>query len=267
MIFVKHRVCILFAILLWGCSFSHEMQAQSAAKYTKYVYVGPKEAKNETLIDVALDCKIGCYRGVIKFLRYENGDFKLIAYSYCTNDSYYAKDKDKEILWISCRYLYSKTCETNEIDFSRGWSTALEFQKVECLKPYFSLISEDFMEVSNERKIQMLDSFIHVHKKSGDYDILNEKEGKELNAIFHDKTNGFDFIGKKVGFVGSVGKPGEKGYFLYKTFFLPESLQNATLYLFDEQQKIDSGGYDAAIVYKGTEHIPIEDVIKILKHD
>lgn len=266
MIFMKHRVCILFAILLWGCFSFHEMQAQSAAKYTKYVYVGPKEAKNETLIDVALDCKIGCYRGVIKFLRYENGDFKLIAYSYCTNDSYYAKDKDKEILWISCRYLYSKTCETNDIDFSRGWSTASEFQKVECLKPYFSLISEDFMEVSNERKIQMLDSFIHVHKKSGDYDILNEKEGKELNAIFHDKTNGFDFIGKKVGYIGSHGKPGEKGYFLYKSVFLPESLQNATLYLFDEQQKIESGGYDAAIVYWGTGHL-IEDVIKILKHD
>lgn len=261
---MKHRVCILFAILLWGCSFSHEMQAQSTAKYTKYVYVGPEEAKNETLIHVAPGSKIGCYRGKIRFLRYENGDFKLISYSY------YANDKDKEILWISCHYNYSKTCEPNDSDLSRGvWSTASEFQKHECLKPYFSLISEDFMEVSNERKIQMLDSFIHVLKKSGDDDILNEKEGKELNAIFHDKTNGFDFIGKKVGYIESSGKPGEKGYYLYKTQkpVSPDYFQNATFYLFDEQQKKESGGYDAAIVYKGTAHIPIEDVIQRLRHD
>ena len=251
---MKRRVCILFAILLWGCFSFHEMQAQSTPKH-----VDKEEAKNETLIRVY--CKIA-YSGWIDFLRYENGDFKLIRYRY------YAKAKGKEVSRISCWYLYSKTCETNDSDISeKFWSTASEFQKHEVMKPYFSRISEDFMEVSNERKIQMLDSFIHVHKKSGDYDILNEKEGKELNAFFHDKTNGFDFIGKKVGYIGSHGKPGEKGYYLYKSFFLPESLQNATFYLFDEQQKIESGGYDAAIVYKGAAHIPIEDVIQTLKHD
>ena len=47
MIFMKHRVCILFAILLWGCFSFHEMQAQSTPKH-----VDMEEAKNETLIDV-----------------------------------------------------------------------------------------------------------------------------------------------------------------------------------------------------------------------
>ena len=251
MIFMKRRVCILFAILLWGCSSFHEMLAQSTPKH-----VDMEEAKNETLIDVWFG-KIA-YRGEIRFLRYENGDFKFISYSY------YVRGKGI----ISCHYNYSKTCETNDSDISgKVWSTASEFQKHEYLESTFSRISEDFMEVSNERKIQMLDSFIHVHKK--DYGILNKKDGKKLNAIFHDKTNGFDFIGKKVGYIASYGKPGEKGYYLYKAHnpVSPESLQNATFYLFDEQQKIESGGYDAAIVYKGAAHIPIEDVIKTLRHD
>ncbi|MBR4814770.1 MAG: hypothetical protein IKZ67_04835, partial [Paludibacteraceae bacterium] len=165
---MKHRVCILFAILLWGCSFSHEMQAQSTPKY-----VDPEEAKNETLINVDEMCRKIDYGAVLEFLRYENGDFKFISYSY------YVRGKGI----ISCHYNYSKTCETNDSDISgKFWSTASEFQKHEHLKSIFSHISEDFMEVSNERKIQMLDSFIHVHKK--DYGILNKKDGKKLNAIF-----------------------------------------------------------------------------------
>lgn len=249
---MKHLVYILFAFVLWGCSSSHEMQAQSTPKY-----VDMEEAKNETLISVR--GKID-YSGEVRFLRYENEDFKLFSYSY------YAKDEE-----ISCYYNYSKTCETNDSDISgRFWSIASEFQKNEVLKPYLSRISEDFMEVSNERKILMLDSFIHVHKKSVDDEFLNKKEGKKLNAIFHDKTNGFDFIGKKVGYIGSVGNPGEKGYYLYrktKKTVSSDFLYNATLLLFDEQQKIESGGYDAAIVYRRRENIPIEDVIKRLTHD
>ncbi len=249
---MKHLVYIIFAFVLWGCSSSHEMQTQSIAKY-----VDMEEAKNETLISVR--GKID-YSGEVRFLRYENEDFKLFSYSY------YAKDEE-----ISCYYNYSKTCETNDSDISgRFWSIASEFQKNEVLKPYLSRISEDFMEVSNERKILMLDSFIHVHKKSVDDEFLNKKEGKKLNAIFHDKTNGFDFIGKKVGYIGSVGNPGEKGYYLYrktKKTVSSDFLYNATLLLFDEQQKIESGGYDAAIVYRRRENIPIEDVIKRLTHD
>ena len=61
--------------------------------------------------------------------------------------------------------------------------------------------------------------------------------------------------------------PVKKDIYFNRPFFLPESLQNAMFYLFDEQQKIESGGYDAAIVYKGTSHIPIEDVIQRLRHD
>ncbi|MBR5973180.1 MAG: hypothetical protein IK017_11080 [Paludibacteraceae bacterium] len=252
MIFMKYLVYILFTILLWGCSSSHEMQSQSTPKHMVM-----EVAKNETLINVRGKMADS---GVIGFLRYENGDFNFMSYSY------YAKDGE-----ISCYFNYSKTCETNDSDISgRVWHTASEFQKHEILKPYLSRISEDFMEVSNERKIQMLDSFIHVHKKSVDNEILNKKEGKKLNAIFHDKTNGFDFIGKKVGYIGSVGKPGEKGYYLYrktKKTVSSDFLHNATLHLFNEQQKIESGGYDAAIVYRRKDNIPIEDIIKRLTHD
>lgn len=147
MTFMKYIVYILFAILLLGCSFSHEMQAQ-----TKPKYVDTEMDKNEILISVR--GKID-YSGEVGFLRYENGDFKFISYSY------YAKGKE-----ISCHFNYSKICETNDSDISgRFWRIASEFQKDDILKPYLSRISEDFMEISNERKIQVLDSFIHIHKK------------------------------------------------------------------------------------------------------
>ena len=69
----------------------------------------------------------------------------------------------------------------------------------------------------------------------------------------------FDFTGKKVGFIASAyGKSkNKKNYFKkeksqykkYKRTNLNYTPIVTTLYIFDETQKEESGGYDAAILY------------------
>jgi hypothetical protein len=54
---------------------------------------------------------------------------------------------------------------------------------------------------------------------------------------------------------------------MQKKHFVDEKhpCDNGTLYIFDETQKKESGGYDAAIVYWSKCLIPIQDVVKRLK--
>ena len=94
--------------------------------------------------------------------------------------------------------------------------------------------------------------------------ILNEYEGKYLNYIFNIDPQDFNLVGKQVGFI-------TRG----KTYYFKETQErfsrNSTtvggsgLYIFNAEQKAESGGYDAAIVYWSKFSLPIEDVVKRLK--
>lgn len=97
--------------------------------------------------------------------------------------------------------------------------------------------------------------------------LLNSYEGAYFNVVFKESLNGFDFTGKKVGFIYSGARSNKKEYFdLEKDRFKRNNTPNrGTLYIFDETQKKESGGYDAAIVYWSKRLIPIQDVVKRLK--
>jgi hypothetical protein len=111
--------------------------------------------------------------------------------------------------------------------------------------------------------------------------LLNSYESEFFNVFFKDEKKDFDFTGKKVGFIASsTGKMKNKvNYFKkqksqynkYKRANLNYyDLVNAPyLYIFDEKEKEESGGYDAAILYCRNPkfHImhPKENVIKKLK--
>lgn len=97
--------------------------------------------------------------------------------------------------------------------------------------------------------------------------LLNSYEGAYFNVAFKESLNGFDFTGKKVGFIYSGARSNKKEYFdLEKDRFKRSNTPNrGTLYIFDETQKKESGGYDAAIVYWSKRLIPIQDVVKRLK--
>ncbi|MHC9158327.1 hypothetical protein ACYZU7_07505, partial [Ornithobacterium rhinotracheale] len=81
--------------------------------------------------------------------------------------------------------------------------------------------------------------------------------------IFKISPQDFNFIGKKVGFI-----KGKIDYFrnTRERFNNNSSVVGGSgIYIFNTTQKIESGGYDAAIVYWNKFSLPIEEVIKRLK--
>ncbi|MCF1750777.1 hypothetical protein [Mariniradius sediminis] len=97
---------------------------------------------------------------------------------------------------------------------------------------------------------------------------LSIYEGKYLNEIFKENLNGFDFIGKKVGFLhrGNVSNKSEYFGELKERFCRKDTpIGGSALYVFDSVQKSESGGYDAAVVYWSKVLIPNEKLVKKLK--
>jgi hypothetical protein len=94
--------------------------------------------------------------------------------------------------------------------------------------------------------------------------IFNEYEGMYLNFIFKLNTQDFNLVGKKVVFLGS-----KMAFFKDERDWFSRGCKGGvggtTLYIFNAKQKVESGGYDAAIVYWSKFVIPIEKVIKRLK--
>lgn len=101
--------------------------------------------------------------------------------------------------------------------------------------------------------------------------LLNDYESAYINMILKKSRKGFDFKDKKVGFItGSSGKTisNKKNYFNMQKKSLENKnvpCDNGILYIFDENQKKESGGYDAAIVFWSKVLIPTKDVVKRLK--
>ena len=102
--------------------------------------------------------------------------------------------------------------------------------------------------------------------------LLDETESVYLNKIFETTRKDFDFTNKKVGFLtGSSGKTlsSKEHYFdMHKKHSTNANYpcDNGTLYIFNATQKVESGGYDAAIVYWSKFVVPIEEVVKRLKN-
>jgi hypothetical protein len=93
---------------------------------------------------------------------------------------------------------------------------------------------------------------------------LNDYEVKYLIYIFGIDTNEFNLVGKKVGFLGS-----KRDFFKDEREWFNRGNKNGvagcSLYILNTNQKIESGGYDAAIVYWNKIAIPVEKVIERLK--
>ena len=90
--------------------------------------------------------------------------------------------------------------------------------------------------------------------------LLTELEGKYFNALYQ----------KVAFFTGSLGKTksDKKMYFAGEksNFRLNNSPNVGTLYIFNAEQKEQSGGYDAAIIYWSKRLVPIKEVVKRLKN-
>ena len=102
------------------------------------------------------------------------------------------------------------------------------------------------------------------------FSILNSYESSYLSIIFQDSLKGFDFTGKRVGFISNGSMSNKKEYFdEVKNRLINKNtiIGGSSVYIFDSDQKIKSGGYDAAILYWSKFVIPIEKVVKKLKNN
>ena len=100
-----------------------------------------------------------------------------------------------------------------------------------------------------------------------DSSLLTSCESEYFNFFFNVNLNGFDFAEKKVGFIYSGAKSNKKEYFALEKdrFNRNNSPNRCILSIFNETQKRESGGYDAAIVYWSKSQIPIQEIVKRLK--
>ena len=100
-----------------------------------------------------------------------------------------------------------------------------------------------------------------------DTSVIDSLEGAYLNVSYKDSLKGFDFIGKKVGFLRGGLKSYKSEFFNSEKeqYRISSTASVSALYVFNEAQKQESGGYDAAIVYWRKSYLSKDKVIKLLK--
>lgn len=100
-----------------------------------------------------------------------------------------------------------------------------------------------------------------------DTSVIDSLEGAYLNESYKDSLKGFDFVGKKVCFImgGMISNKSEFFKSEMERYRISSTASVSELCVFNEAQKQESGGYDAAIVYWRKSHLPNDKVIKILK--
>lgn len=83
---------------------------------------------------------------------------------------------------------------------------------------------------------------------------LNNYESEYFNAVFKNNREDFDFTGKQVAFItgSNAGTMSNKQSYFddeRKRFEGKSSMVSSHLYVFNAEEKKQSGGYDAVIVY------------------
>lgn len=124
-----------------------------------------------------------------------------------------------------------------------------------------------FCQINNYSDIPD-DVLEHLDKMGVDgLPLLNCYESTYFNVIYKDSLNGFDLTNKRIGFLHILNWSSKEKYFeeTRERFHHKDIVINGKLYIFDESQKIESGGYDGAIVYWSKRLIPADDVVKRLK--
>ncbi len=155
-----------------------------------------------------------------------------------------------EMLVFGCSPIHKCNSNTNDVSMDEGQIHKLQVRN-------FSEIPKDLLENLDKMGI---DSLL----------FLTESEGKYFNSLYQIPEKEFNLSCKKVAFfTGSLGKTesNKANYFIIerdrlKCNYFPSI---GTLYIFNAQQKAESGGYDAAIVYWSKKSLTIEEVVKRLK--
>ncbi len=247
-----------------------------SCKTSKVTWENYDVAQSETLI--SLYSKIAT-SGTIEFLRYDNGYYQLSVYTYQLDIK-----SHKSFCTFRGETQYTAD-ELIKIGRSKNWMKSSVFKQGENHDPYFKCFSEDFLELSNDDKIKVLDGMsnriqerkVHYFKdipaellsKLGEMgkdtsSTLNKYEAKYLNFIFGLESSNLDFGKAKVGFLGS-----KEDFFKQERELFSNGAESGVggcvLYIFSATQKDACGDYDAAITYWHKAIIPAGTVVKWLR--
>lgn len=101
---------------------------------------------------------------------------------------------------------------------------------------------------------------------------LNNYESDYFNEVFKSSRNEFDFTDKKVGFIkgSNAGKiSNKKEYFdcEKKRYANDLSITNSQIYIFNKEEKVQSGGYDAVIVSWSKVVVSHKSLVKMLRNN
>ena len=111
-------------------------------------------------------------------------------------------------------------------------------------------------------------STIKDRMSGGMKEFISTEEVDILNNQFEKERGDFDFDNKVIGFIEIGGRFGKSYYFdmIKKHDYSPNSAYDkGMLYVFTDEQKQRSGGYDAAVVYWSKFQLPVAKVITILR--
>jgi len=97
--------------------------------------------------------------------------------------------------------------------------------------------------------------------------ILSEEEGLFLADYFKQGGQSLDLKGKKIAFIRTASKTDKARFFQDVRFWYFEfnSSVSSTLYVFDKNQKEQTGGYDGAIVFWSKMMLTPKKIVSILK--
>jgi len=97
--------------------------------------------------------------------------------------------------------------------------------------------------------------------------ILSEEEGFFLADYFKQGGQTLDLKEKKIAFIRTASKTDKARFFQDVRFWYFEfnSSVSSTLYVFDENQKEQTGGYDGAIVFWSKMMLKPKKIVSILK--
>lgn len=91
--------------------------------------------------------------------------------------------------------------------------------------------------------------------------ILNEPEGQFINYIFQTEAHDINMVGKKVEFLGL-----DKAKYFDCTRRDSIIVGGSCLYIFNDVQKDESGGYDAAVTCWYKFALPMQDIVREVKN-
>lgn len=141
----------------------------------------------------------------------------------------------------------------------------------------------DFVRLSNQKDgigyVVLLEPYFNLHRiskntldhmdKTGldNSPFLNRYESAFLNELLPDSLKCFDFTNKKVGFITACVGCSKKDYFeMHRKHFADDkyALDSGILYILDDRQKKESGGFDALILTWYKFILSEKEILKLL---